>query len=466
MFNRTKKPMTQSERHREENRNPLPRRTLGMLLMYELLIGITGFVLMYMNGPVAKFPYSFTPVPRAAYVPSSNPITLAMQGKPPTSSTEHPLSASASVRAIVVELDRIKLLAGGKLQREIRLHRPLASLQEVITAVNDRSLVEQNGTDVSLHAALIFERGGNMPMLITAPTITSITMVGPPGVFIASRLSHVTFNGVRVETVQAANTKFRSFVLASGGTMNVINSVFTGLGWDWNSSYGASWGDGATGTVRGSTFTHNFIGLYTAEARDMSIRYSAFNDNDLYGLDPHTYSKGLVIDHVVATGNRAHGIIFSDHVTASVVTHSTARHNGENGIMMDKRSTGNRVEANITCDNHGDGVVTADSPDNWVIGNTICNNRVGLRVAASDVGSTIILGNDVLENHVAIEGPTAFDRSNDVYNNGGQWKRGSVIKTVGTTLLVMLVVAVLFALNRWRLVRRDRRRFAERQTVS
>jgi poly(beta-D-mannuronate) C5 epimerase len=96
-----------------------------------------------------------------------------------------------------------------------------------------------------------------------------------------------------------------------------------------------------------------------------------FRDNDLYGLDPHSYSHDLVVEHVVAKDIAAHGIIFSQYVTHSVVENSVSRHNGENGIMMNLGSGGNVIRDNRVYGNRGDGIVTEQSPRVTISGNLV-----------------------------------------------------------------------------------------------
>lgn len=258
---------------------------------------------------------------------------------------------------------------------------------------------------------------------MSAPAVTSLALANVNNVFIGTRGGTLTFSGVTVTSrdVGGPIDDYRPFVMASGpSTMSASDTTFRELGWDWNASYGVSWSHGATGVVERSVFEESYIGAYTNAAVDLEFRDSIFRNNTVYGLDPHTYSKRLVVDGAQAYGNGSHGIIFSDHVTASVVRNSVSHDNGENGIIMDERSTDNLIENNLVYDNKGDGFVTADSPRLTVESNTIRGNRVGVRLDPGDAATVTLHDNLITENTLAFQ-HADLSSTNTVTENGGQW---------------------------------------------
>ena len=201
--------------------------------------------------------------------------------------------------------------------------------------------------------------------------------------------------------------------------MVITHSTFEYLGRDWNSSYGLTYSEGSTGSVTGSAFDHDFIGVYTNDSTGIRVTGDYFYHCSLYGVDPQSGSSGLVIEHDTADFNGRHGIILSNHVTDSVIEYDTTEGNGLNGIMMDEASTGNEIVHNVVSKNQSDGVVLANSSDNTVADNTITGNRVGITVRGDTTGSTI-LGNTVTDNEMASQGTGLA--GNTAYGNGGQWR--------------------------------------------
>jgi mannuronan 5-epimerase len=208
----------------------------------------------------------------------------------------------------------------------------------------------------------------------------------------------------------------------------------------------------STGTMTGTTFENSFIGAYTAQSHDITFLNDTFRGNKLYGLDPHTYTTRLLIDTVTAEHNGAHGIIFSDGVTDSLVTNSISRNNGENGIMMDKFSGNNVIVNNTVTGNTGDGLVTAASPHNVFSGNTVSDNRVGVRLNDNDAANTTLTNNTVTFNrgYVAESGdqPWELPSGNTEHDNGGELNMAAIWWVAAATGGAIIVSALLLLI--WR----------------
>ena len=69
-------------------------------------------------------------------------------------------------------------------------------------------------------------------------------------------------------------TAGRPFILAVDSKLTIADSTFRYLGRDWNSSYGVSWSKGSTGTVTGSRFEHDFIGVYTNGSPSLLVQHN------------------------------------------------------------------------------------------------------------------------------------------------------------------------------------------------
>lgn len=408
------------------------RRIVGTLVLQGVLVGVLALFFALATFHPEHKP-GFTPIPRQPYTPALNPIALAELGLAPDTAgrDREALKAVARdnrVQLISVRREGVTLIRGGETVRSIETPTPPANLDELTGIINDGSWIDRRGPGhIGLAAALVIYNG--VRFTFGGPPVKEISLLDRFSVFIGTLGGVVEFVDVKVRAADAETSqlhRYRPFIVAmKGAQMNIRGSEFSGLGWDWNASYGVSWVQDSTGEVVDSTFRNSFVGVYTSHAVGLSFRRCVFRDNTLYGLDPHTYSRNLTVDDVLAEGNGAHGIIFSDHVTDSVITNSISRNNGQNGIMMDKRSTGNRIEGNTVLGNRGDGLVTNDSPNNLFIDNIVESNRVGVRVDPPGSGDGDFRGNQILRNGSAAEDIT-LSEANVVRANGGNWNHNAL----------------------------------------
>jgi poly(beta-D-mannuronate) C5 epimerase len=428
-----------------------------MLTLLTVVIGAFGLLASLSAGINTGRLANFYVVPRGAFVAASDPLVLAQRGLPPNSSIANVLSASPAIRAITVRPRVIVLTAGGKTLRTIPTPKPVTTISELTRFVNNPSWISETADgSVTLNVALVTEHGVNLT--IGAPDVHTVRLLDAPSVLIGTDGGELNFSTVTVEAMPSpapSDGSYKPFVAGTAdAVLNVTDSTFSGLGWDHDASYGASWESGSTGRVVGSTFENGFIGVYTGEARNILFRDDVFRGNALYGLDPHTYSHGLVIDDVVAEDNRGHGIIFSVHVTDSVISDSISRDNGENGIMMDLFSSHNRILDNTVAGNSGDGLVTTDSPYNVFVGNYVSGNRVGVRLSAEDEQHTMLAFNRVIDNSLAGQN-AELNGSNTTADNGGQWDEPVIMIVWSTVASVILLTAISLAVADWR--RQNRR---------
>ncbi len=442
--------------------NHTMRAAWGMIVLVAVMVIGLG---SYLSLAIAIYPQhdqGFAIVARGPYTEAYDPIALAELGLPPNSSSATVLPANPEVRSISIHSDRIILNAAGVVLRTIPLAEPVTNLRQVKDLLNDPTWIEEEATGrYTLKAAVITYSAATF--VIGSPQVSEVKMLDMPSVFIGTKGGSLMFKDVTVRAVDGGSInseEYQPFVMATDNVkMSMRNSLFTNLGWDWNASYGASWLQGSSGEVSGTSFEKSFIGVYTSRAEGLSFVNCQFRNNQLYGLDPHTYSKNLTIDSVTAEGNGAHGIIFSDHVTDSVIRNSTATNNGENGIMMDEHSTNNVIEHNTVYGNIGDGLVTSLSANNRFAHNSIYENRVGIRFDEGDAAGTALTGNTIVRNNKATEN-ILLDASNIIRNNGGQWNVQALLIIWSGVAVCILLFAVSY------LVMRNRRRQNRRPSLN
>jgi mannuronan 5-epimerase len=423
------------------------RRYFGMLFLVSALFIGVGIELSLAVGIRTESYNSFSVVPRAPIIHSYNPIYLVLRGLPPTSSLANPLAPEPTIRAIVVSRDAITLLEGGTAVRVIHTRVTPHGLIQVVHAVHNKAWVSVSAhRSVTLSAALVTQ---NVHFTIGSRFVREVLLRDLPSVFIGAQGGTLLFRDVSVRAsnlVRSKSGNFRPFVMArANAAMNIVDSRFSRLGWNWNASYGVSWMLGATGRVVNSTFENNFIGAYTDHAVNLTFSDDTFRNNALYGLDPHTYSTGLKIVHVTAEYNKAIGIIFAEHVTRSVIRDSISQYNGEDGIMMYESSSHDMIVHDSVSHNTGDGLVVVASPDDTFADDVAIDNRIGVRVEKTPPASVQFTDNRVLNNGFTSQGVT-LGSSNTALNNGGQWNWRAV-REIWTVLgILLLLFSILFAL--------------------
>ena len=451
--------LTEVTGHRRRlDRRMARRRLSGLLAIITVAVVSAG---TYFSLAVGIRPITITKfehIHRDPFVETFDPIALVEAGLSPDSrGLSYPVSEDR-LRAIKVTPTGVHLIESGVTLRSLP-GRAEWTIADLTTAIGDPGWIEFtpptgnppiDGVDpalptVRLDAALVVSEGA----ALRVQGVRELTLTDSPSIFVGARRATLTFTDVVVDATDpktASVQGYQPFVMATDDSvMDITNSRFTDLGWDWNSSYGITWAQGAHGTMVDSEVRRNFIGLYTNNAHGLRVRDSVFSDNTLYGVDPHTGSSDLVFERVTAEGNGAHGFIFSDRVVQSRIIDCVARFNGENGIMMDAESTQNVIARNRVSDNTGDGIVTAASPENTFRENAVERNRVGVRVDPPDAATTALTANRILDNGVAVENIT-LDRSNDTADNGGQWLLGRlriVWACAGALWLCCAAVAVV-----------------------
>jgi poly(beta-D-mannuronate) C5 epimerase len=416
----------------------------GYLITVIAVLGAALVCTFVLGRSYSQLAFTSAPFDRLPYVSSFDPVEDVTLGLPPDSTNQAAQTPAAAIRAIQVNPRQTVMLSGGRAVRIINVRAP-RTLSDLVAIIRNRQWIGRSSGTVTLNCAVLVEHGASMS--IAAPVTSGLVLTVRPGVFLAA-VQHGTLRitGVSVRASDRdvpdtfsppSRVAGRPFLLASQDSAMVItDSTFSYLGRDWNSSYGLTWSKGSTGSVRNSTFNHDFIGVYTNDSNGLRVTGDKFYYCSLYGIDPHSGSSGLLIEYDTADFNGRHGIILSDHVTGSIIQYDTTEGNGLNGIMMDDASTGNVIRHNVVTGNGSDGVVLANSGDNTVADNTVSRNRVGITVRGDTTG-TNISGNTITGNKMASQGvPLA---GNTVYGNGGQW-RARRIGLIWLTALALLAI--------------------------
>lgn len=378
-----------------------PRRVNRLLLV---LAAVATMVLTSLNGlapasaaaaPRASAKGAHCPLPDEQLNASDNPYNGSDSSRKllyynAFRMARFPCDYPKEFRTVLMYPDALVLLEGGKVSRTVRLDSSrTVQFEDVVKAIGDPTWMNENAGKGIVTMDTTFIQMAGTSLRVGGPKIQEIRMTTRPHVFFGGMNATVLFESVKVTSWDPTRDgpdvvpeDGRPFVLyGRGSRMDILNSEMSYLGSDRSGGgYGISWQNGnTTGSAINSTFDHNFFGGYTSGAKDVLFRNNVFRDNHDYGLDPHDFSKGLIIEGNQVYNNGKHGIIFSNYVTESVIRNNKVFNNAGNGIVLDKLSGRNRIENNTVENNHKDGIVLLDSGASTVVGNTVMGNRVGLR---------------------------------------------------------------------------------------
>ncbi|OLT02111.1 hypothetical protein BJF90_04965 [Pseudonocardia sp. CNS-004] len=226
------------------------------------------------------------------------------------------------------------------------------------------------------------------------------------------------------DTVDDDHRDGRSYLLArDGATMTIDGSELRYLGSGDVESYGLSWRtEGTRGHIRHSAVSHLYYGLYTYEVDGLEVTDNEFHDNVLYGVDPHTESRNLVIERNVVHDNGKHGIILAEHCTDSVIRDNVVYGNNHHGIVLYQGSDRNVIEGNETFGNAAQGININDSDENTIRANKVYDNiesGVSLTQTSRD---NVVEGNQLRGNgkdgiRLVSEAATSLVRDNTIGRN-------------------------------------------------
>lgn len=299
------------------------------------------------------------------------------------------------LRATLVYLDAVVLLQGGSIYKSVPFDASgTVSLADIVEAVDDPDWMAEVAEGVFMIDTALVQLGGTS-LDISSPEVSEVRFSTRPDVFLGGRGATALIQDVRITSwdpnrggIDTNTDDGRAFILYERGSrLDILDSEIIGLGSDRSGAYGTSWRTGGTtGSTINTLYDQNWFGVYTFEARDIVFEGNTFSNNVYYGLDPHDYSIGLVVENNVAFGNGSHGLIFSRGVSDSVMRNNHSYNNGGNGIVVDLASDRVLIENNIVENNKKDGIVYLASGEGEILNNTIRGNRTGIRL--SQVGTT------------------------------------------------------------------------------
>ncbi|WP_094927274.1 right-handed parallel beta-helix repeat-containing protein [Pseudonocardia sp. MH-G8] len=308
-----------------------------------------------------------------------------------------------------------------------------ATLPAVAEAVGDpAALREVAPGEWLLDADLVIMPGATL--LITAPAVSWLKLAseGSRNASLKALGGTLDINGSCITSWDVAQDRVdteyadgRGYLLArDGAQMAIERAELRFLGSADVESYGLSWRtDGTNGKITNSDVSHNYFGLYSYEVSGLVVADNEFHDNVLYGVDPHTGSRNLVIERNTVYNNGKHGIILAEDVTDSVVRNNVVYANKHHGIVLYLRSDRNLIENNDSFGNTAQGININESSDNTVRGNRVYDNdESGIGVGQTAQGNVVernqIRGNQQDGVRLVSESMRTAVRDNVIGENG------------------------------------------------
>jgi parallel beta-helix repeat protein len=257
------------------------------------------------------------------------------------------------------------------------------TIPELMAFLAPYNAIEKTGpTSYRLNKALSLD--GDIRLDMTPATgVTKFELRSQPG-DIASFVmdqSAVLIDSVLVTTYDPTTGKAdmksdddRAFVRMKNGRLDILNSRLSYLGNALEEAvptsksfsqqkdggmYGVSWRISddqlgqqiTTGWVEHTQFVQNHYGAYTYGASGMMWKANRFNNNEIYGLDPHDDSNNAMIIDNLFDHNGKHGFIVSKRCNYNVIRHNTSYANKLHGYMLHQDSAYNLIEDNVAYGN-------------------------------------------------------------------------------------------------------------------
>lgn len=256
---------------------------------------------------------------------------------------------------------------------------------------------------------------------------TNNGVINIAGTSAANRVKVHSWNGSGVDTDYKNG---RGYILAKfDAALNIRFAELSYLGSGDGESYGVSWRDinasatpdvlrrRVTGQVLDSLFHHNYYGVYTYQASNMSFLRNKFYQNIEYGFDPHDYTTNVLVEDNEAYQNGNHGFIISRGCTNFTFRRNKSYNNitdqsdpdpaRAHGFMLDPGSpfseyprvpsSNNLLENNEAWGNEGYGLRILGSTNNIVRNNKFNSNREGITVEEASTGNQL-LNNTIQDN--------------------------------------------------------------------
>jgi parallel beta-helix repeat protein len=222
------------------------------------------------------------------------------------------------------------------------------------------------------------------------------------------------FNSTGYDVQLGSPRPFISVKEQATGTTDITNSEIAYLGYEDGFGKGPVVGltyVGGNGSImKNNTIHHLYFGLYSNDARDLTIENNHFHNNRQYGINLHTGTHDIMIRNNVIHDNGGQGIICSlDCLNITMEGNKVYRNSGS-GIML-SRNMQHSIARNNTVFDETECIFISDSHRNQINNNTVSRcSAAGLYLKA---GST----NNILHDNIVMNSKKTILVDNESSNN-------------------------------------------------
>jgi|GEM_PF-427625 len=304
-----------------------------------------------------------------------------------------------SLPAATIQIDAS--IAGGNLESSCLSHDPetntirllcgMATLPQVYDILANDSVLSETSDGVwHLRADMVVENRAYLA--ITGKDTSWLKLETPHSIVSFGDLvidsTRVTSWDSTVNTFAGTDGKRpRSFITAwDGGTgrLDITNSEIAYLGYHTSHKQGLAYYSGHGSVVNNNDIHHMWYGFYSNNVTGINIEDNEIHDNVVYGLDPHTGTRDMVIrNNVVYNITKGIGIICSYDCDNILMENNYVYDVDIVGLMLSRNSTNSIIRNNVVYNSgaNGGGISVDDSSNNKVYNNTVSVGRFGIKVS-------------------------------------------------------------------------------------
>ena len=168
------------------------------------------------------------------------------------------------------------------------------------TALNNPNILKKESNGIWLLAAnLVVAKGGNMVIDSSDTTWLKILSNG----VVAYGLKNsgtLKVDSVKITSWNTAKNTYtspgsagqtpRGYIVSLGGatgTMNILNSEISYLGYDGSGHHGLDYYSGDKSLIQNNQIHHNWRAFYSSRVGGLKFTKNVVHDNYEYGIDPH-----------------------------------------------------------------------------------------------------------------------------------------------------------------------------------
>ncbi len=273
-----------------------------------------------------------------------------------------------------------------------------ATLPQARTLLSDDSVLTEESNGIWLLKANLFI-DKDSTFVISANDTQWLKITAPFGI---KSLGNLIINSVKITSW---DDKTQNYILANGnvprpyltedneaiGQMNISNSEIAYLGYNHSDRQGIAYLGGDGSIVSNNDIHHMWYGFYSSERANMTVIGNHVHDNEIYGIDPHTFTNHMTIrNNTVHDIRNGIGIICSDQCSHILIEDNIVYNTNGPGIMLDLGTTNSTVRNNAEYGSLGAGLSIHDnSARNNAYNNTLRDNLYGIKMSLNSTDNRV-----------------------------------------------------------------------------